>query len=329
MRAQYKTLLLWVVLIVLMVGFYRLFQTSPDQVPLLDWTALEEAVELDGVERVDVVVEGAEARGTVRLRDGTRFRTGPQPLGRFTSLQTRGAAVVFKEKAENDVWAGMLTQFIPILLLFLFFVFFMRQYAGKKGTDLLKFEPVPVANVPAVTLRGLDAARQHLSEAARAAQAGTPGPRRVLLTGAPGTGKTSLLKATAHDAKLPLLALPGSEFVEVFVGVGAARIRRVFEVATASQPCLVAIDDVDAFATRRALPDQKGLVDERAATLLELNNRLEGLTPLPPRVLFLATTSRPELLDEAFLRRFDLRLTLLDGGEATIEPITSTRSAPS
>jgi cell division protease FtsH len=302
------------------VGFYTFFRSAPEPA-LLDWTALEEAVELDGVERVDVSVEGGDARGTVLMRDGTRFRTGKQPLGRFTSLQTRGAAVVFKEQRTDLFWA-ITTQFLPILVLFLFFLFFMRNYVGKKGTDPLRFEPTPIANAQPVTLRGLEAARQKLLEAAQAAQAGTAGPRRVLVTGAPGTGKTSLLKATAQDAKLPLFALPGSQFVEVFVGVGAARMRKVFEVATASQPCVVAIDDVDAFATRRVLPDEKGLVDERATTLLELNNRLEGLTPLPPRVLFLATTSRPELLDEAFLRRFDLRVTLLEGGEAKVEAVT-------
>lgn len=325
MRPQYKTLLLWLVLMFLFVGAYAFFQTTPGDEPLLNWTALEEAVELDGVERVEVLVDGPEALGTVRMRDGTRFRTGTQPLGRFTSLQTRGAAVLFREKESRSLWS-LLAQWVPTVLLFVFLAFFMRSAGGMQGTQALGFEPTPTPNAQPVALRGLDAAKLKLLEAARAAQAGAPGPRRVLITGAPGSGKTSILKATAFDARLPLFALPGSEFV--FVGTGAARVRKVFDVATASQPCLVAIDDVDAFATRRALPDQKGLVDERAATLLELNNRLEGLTPLPPKVLFLATTSRPELLDEAFLRRFDLRLTLLESGEATVE-VTSPRSAPS
>jgi cell division protease FtsH len=129
-----------------------------------------------------------------------------------------------------------------------------------------------------------------------------------------------LLKAVAHEAGVPMLAVQGSIFVEVFVGVGASRIRKVFEVAAAAQPCLIALDDLDAFATKRAGQDGRGLVDERAATLLELNNRLDGLTPMPPKVLFIATTSRPDLLDEALVRRFDVRVTLLPGGTSTVEP---------
>lgn len=316
MRSQYKTLVLWVFLMVGFVAVYRLAGDPPPTSPI-SWTGLEEAAELDGVERVDVTIRNGEATGLVRMRDGGRFTTGAQPMGRFSSLQTRGVAVFFKQD-DFSLWS-VLAQWVPMVLLLVFFLYFMRAFASKKGTDVLKFEPLVAVVAQPVALRGLASAKEKLVSAAKAAQAGTPGPRRVLITGAPGTGKTSLLKAVAHETQVPLLALPGSEFVEIFVGVGAARVRKVFETATASQPCIVAIDDVDAFATPRALPDQKGLVDERAATLLELNNRLEGLTPMPPKVLFLATTSRPELLDEALARRFDLTLTLLANGECTID----------
>jgi cell division protease FtsH len=154
-------------------------------------------------------------------------------------------------------------------------------------------------------------AKERLLAALEALRNGTPGPRRILIVGPSGSGKSALVRWLATRG-LPVFAVPGSQFVEVFVGNGAARVRKLFKVAAEKQPCVVAIDDFDAFATRRVIPDTKGLVDERGATMLEFAGALDGLRQLPPRVLVIATTSRADVLDEAVVRpgRFDLRLEL-------------------
>jgi len=139
--------------------------------------------------------------------------------------------------------------------------------------------------------------------------------------GPPGSGKTQLARAAAVDSGAPLLALAGSRFVEMFVGVGTSRIRKCFELAATLPFGVFVIDDVDAFGTLRVIADKEGRHDERGATLLELNNQLDGLTPLPKGLVFIATTSRLDLLDPSLTRpgRFDLRITLGGDGTALIE----------
>ncbi len=319
MRPFAKTLVLWVVLIFVFFGLYKFFQAADPVSGHLEWSAFQESAALGAVEHVQVRVEQGVGSGRAHFKDGRIFTVDQRPVADFAALEAEGVAVTFSTKEPAS---GSLAQFVTLAILLLFFLGFMRRLRRQQqGPDVLRFEPAAARVEQPVTLRGLTRERELLQATARGVASGNPAVRRVLIVGPPGTGKTSLLKAVAHDAGLPLLALPGSEFVEVFVGVGAARIRKVFEIATASQPCIVAIDDVDAFATRRAIPDTKGLVDERAATLLELANRLDGLTPLPPKVLFIATTSRPDLIDEALTRpgRFDLTITLSATSESTID----------
>lgn len=306
-----KTLVLWVVLIVAFVAIYNVMAANPE--PRLDWATVQDHVQEGRVERLSVTVREGQGDAVVVLNDGHATRVESRPLADFTALQAKGVMVVFTEAPTNSLFS-LLATWLPIVVIFLFFVFFMRrlQGQGKNAQDILKFEPTPTAVTGPVTLQGLTEARAALKAAAEAARTGAPGPRRVLITGPSGSGKTALLRALAVDTGLPFFAFSGAQFVEVFVGTGAARIRKLFEAAAAAQPCLVALDDIDAFASRRVLPDTEGRIDERATTLLELANRLDGLTPFPPKVLFLCTSSRPDLLDEALTRpgRTDLRLDL-------------------
>lgn len=319
MSGPMKTLVLWVVLIIVFVGSYSAFTTERDETTgHLSWAAFQESVDTNSISRVEIRAEHGIGFARAFSSDGV-FTVDARPIDDFGGLESAGVTVSFSA-GESYSFFRTFAVYLPwgFLLLFAIAVYGSTRH---QRPDILRFEPATARVEGPVVLRGLTRERELLLSAARGVAAGNPALRRVLLMGPPGTGKTALLKAVAHDAGLPLLALPGSAFVEVFVGVGAARIRKVFDVATASQPCIVAIDDVDAFATRRTTPDTKGLVDERAATLLELANRLDGLSPLPPKVLFIATTSRPELLDEALTRpgRFDLTITLTAVGESTID----------
>jgi cell division protease FtsH len=261
------------------------------------------------------------------MADGKRVTTGSHPLRDFVSLEGRGAPVVYA--GTTGGWSWIVSTWLPFLLLLGVAVYFVRLLKGKTTTDPLKLEFTPERVSGPIELRGLADARARLKQAAEAASDGRPGPRRILISGPPGTGKTRLLRAAAADAALPIFANAGSQFVEVYVGVGAARIRKLFAKAAETQPCIVAIDDVDAFATKRVLPENEGRVDERGSTMLELCNRLDGLAPVPPKVLFIATTSRPDLLDPAIVRpgRFDLAIRLQADGTSTVEDLAPAASA--
>ena len=320
MRSSFRTIGLWFVLIVLFVAFYNFFSHGEDSVLEVTWSAFLQKVDENKVGRVSV--NGTRYRG-VFTDTNERFRTTGPPADSSVVQKLRDGNVDMTFEAEQpaNLWMTIAGQWLPVTLIFVFFIYFFRGARSKGATDPLKLEFVPERINETIGLTGLKTARSELQKAADAARAGQPGPRRILITGPTGTGKTRLLRAAAADARLPLFAQPGSQFIEVFVGVGAARIRKLFEAAAKAQPCLVAIDDVDAFATRRAPPANDGRVDERAGTMLELNNRLDGLSALPPKVLFIATTSRADLLDEAFVRpgRFDLEIRLEPGGTCAIE----------
>jgi cell division protease FtsH len=257
------------------------------------------------------------------MKTGHAVPTERRPVADFAALQRDDGTPVVFPSSGGSIWTTIAAQWLPMVVLFLFFVFFMRRLrGGNNSVKQLEFAPAAVAVHGPVSLRGLSEAREALTRAAQAIRAGTASPtiRRVLISGPPGSGKTQLVRAIAADSGLPLMALSGSAFVEIFVGVGASRVRKAFEEA-AKVPCVFLIDDVDAFAVKRTLPQGTGVTDERGATLLELTNRLDGATPFPTGVLFVCTTSRFDLLDEALCRagRIDLHLELRpDGTSATV-----------
>lgn len=322
-RNSYRTIGLWVILICLFVAFYQIFSGPREPTITLTWQTVQQLVEEKKVAEVSVRLENGRGVGYGWLDDGRRFSTDSRSVREFAELEQQGVSVVYAEQSAS-LWTTILTGWLPIVVGFLLFLFVVRQLKGKLTTNLLDFKVDAQRITGPVKLEGLTEARARLKAAAEAARSGATGPRRILITGAPGTGKTTLLKAVAADTGMPLLACGGSAFIEVFVGVGAARMRALFKRAAESAPCIVAIDDLDAFATRRIAADPKGgVVDERATTMLELAGQLDGLGAIPPKVLFLATTSRPDVLDEAIVRpgRFDLKIALLPGGECTIEEL--------
>lgn len=312
MKQSHKTLLLWLVLIALFIAIYAIFQQPAD--PLRSFEELAGDADEGLLAAVRVVPHDDQASADVTMVSGHRYRT--TQVGVPLLIDTLTAARVPYTIAAPSATIGWTTivTWIPALVVILIFVLWMRALRGKSGTnvDALRgsdLAPLEVKDAPAI--EGLDDARGRLSAAAAAVRNGQPGPRRILLSGPPGSGKTALLRWLARDSTLPLYAVTGSWFSEIFVGIGAARMRTLFKAA-AARPSIAAIEDVDAFGVLRVLSDEKNHPDELRSTLIELCNHLDGLTPFPASVLFIATSNRRDLLDPALVRpgRFDLEIEL-------------------
>ena len=230
------------------------------------------------------------------------------------------------EKDDGGAWSGLFTiiiSFLPLLLLVGFFVFIMRrtQSVGGQAIDFGKsharlFSGSKVA-VSFADVAGVDEAKEELAEVveflknpAKFAALGAKIPKGVLLLGPPGTGKTLLARAVAGEAGVPFLSISGSEFVEMFVGVGASRVRDLFDQAKKSAPCIVFLDEIDAVGRQRGA-GLGGSHDEREQTLNQILVEMDGFEP-GTNVIVLAATNRPDILDPALIRpgRFDRKVIL-------------------
>lgn len=296
-----KTLALWVLLILVFVALYELFAVPRDRASFGEFLSLAEAGKVATV-RVDVR-EGLGS-GVAQLRDGTRLEVEDWPAAGYADASLHGVDVRFR-----DVGGAWWMTLVPMGVLILLFVFFLRAMKNPQTVKSLDLEHV-FAPVKGVTSDRRPDLRRTLAEALRAARDGKPGPRRILVKGAPGTGKTRLVQSALAEAGVPAVTWTGSNFVQLFVGVGADRIRKLFTAASAHPGVAIVVEDVDAFAMTRVKPDTDGRVFETTQTLLELLNQLDGPKPLAQGTVFIATTNRPDLLDPAFVREGRLDLTL-------------------
>src|SRR5690606_35611478 len=275
--------------------FRRLVADTSWNITAVTLTRVAEGYELKG-ERRPTVEEQAASRG---LGDGearpVRFRTmlpdvdGPvnEILAR---LEARGVAVKFVQATR---WFALLTTFLPLLLIILFFWFMMARQSGQMGGprglfSFGKIKPrVSDENRPKVTFKdvsGADEAKQELHEIidflkdpGKFSRLGGRIPKGVLLLGPPGTGKTLLAKAVAGEADVPFFSMSGSDFVEMFVGVGASRVRDLFEQSKKNAPCIIFIDEIDAVGRQRGA-GLGGGHDEREQTLNQLLVEMDGFT---------------------------------------------------
>ncbi len=319
----------WIVLIILLViGSRYLFSGSNDAANLVGLNRVADAVREGEVE--SIVVQGDSV--TVTLDDAKRLYTRKEEGESL--MDTLGALGVSQEQLEKlpikvesapntGAVFSWLMMLLPMLLIFGFFIFIMRQAGGGGQNRAMQFgrsraRKMEGADRPTVTfgdVAGSEEAKQELAEVVeflkepqKFAALGARIPKGVLMVGAPGTGKTLLAKAVAGEAGVPFFASSGSEFVEMFVGVGASRVRDLFEQAKKNSPCIIFIDEIDAVGRHRGA-GLGGGNDEREQTLNQILVEMDGFDT-DTNVVIVAATNRPDILDPALLRpgRFDRKV---------------------
>jgi cell division protease FtsH len=310
--------------VLVLLGLQILFQgeSAVERVP---YSTFEERLEAGVVD--EITVGSNEIRGTyTSAQDGkTGFVTQRVPPDLMERLEGTGVTVT---GAIEETWlTNLLSWVLPVLLFFGLWWFVFRRMIERQGGGGLMSVGRSKAKVYVETdtkvtfedVAGVDEAKQELSEVIdflsdpeTHGRLGARVPKGILLVGPPGTGKTLLARAVAGEAGVPFYSISGSEFVEMFVGVGAARVRDLFEQARKAAPAIIFIDELDALGRARGASGQVGSHDEREQTLNQLLNELDGFDPTVGVVL-LAATNRPEILDPALLRagRFD-RQVLVD-----------------
>ena len=320
MNSTLKSLVFWMVLVVVAVGVWNFsskFQSPSKPVPFSDFMT---DVETGKVEKVTIT--GQEIIGTFRADNKETFHTyaPAQYEGLANKLIAQGILVTAKEPTQSP-WAQLLYSWAPILLLIGFWIFFMRQMqsGGNKalsfGKSKAKLSSSSQKKVTFKDVAGVDEAKEELQEIIeflkepqKFQKLGGRIPKGVLLMGPPGTGKTLLARAVAGEANVPFFSISGSDFVEMFVGVGASRVRDLFEQGKKNAPCIVFIDEIDAVGRHRGA-GLGGGHDEREQTLNQLLVEMDGFES-NEGVILVAATNRPDVLDPALLRpgRFDRRI---------------------
>lgn len=235
-------------------------------------------------------------------------------------LVARGVEVDVKAQANDNVWAGVLSNFVVPLILFGLFIFMIRNIGGGGAMSFGKSRAKLMTkniNIGFDDVAGIEESKQELEEVVdflknseKYTALGAKIPKGVMLVGPPGCGKTLLAKAVAGEAGVPFFSISGSDFVEMFVGVGASRVRDLFEQAKKNSPCIVFIDEIDAVGRQRSGMSGGGN-DEREQTLNQLLVEMDGFQP-NSGIIVMAATNRPDVLDKALLRpgRFDRKVTI-------------------
>ncbi|MFJ6562489.1 ATP-dependent zinc metalloprotease FtsH [Streptomyces sp. NPDC091412] len=318
----------WWILMTLVIVLLLSRARSGPHTTSLPYTDFVGKVGASQVQMVDINDKGAVS-GT--LKDGTKFTTQiPTALGTGAQLQQQMTSHHVRIEASQSsgggsAWLSVLLTFLPFLLLIGFFVWMGRRAAGSVtgGLSAIGRSRAKIIEAERPTtgfndIAGYDGVKQEISEVvdflrnpARYTAAGAKGPRGVIMVGPPGTGKTLFARAVAGEADVPFLSMTGSAFVEMFVGVGASRVRDLFDEARKRAPSIIFIDEIDALGSRRADGARLGGNDEREQTLNQLLAEMDGFDQ-SSGIVVLAATNRPDALDPALLRpgRFDRQVTV-------------------
>jgi cell division protease FtsH len=318
MNANLRNFALWVIIVLLLLALFTLFQNPGQRASSQDISFSQLLTEVDAGKVRDVLIQGPDIHGT--FTDGRTFQTyAPSDPTLVQRLYGKGVAITARPQGDSVPWfVSLLVSWLPFIALIGVWIFLSRQMQGAGGKALgfgksrAKLLTEAHGRVTFEDVAGVDEAKSDLQEIVEFLR--DPGkfqrlggriPRGVLLVGPPGTGKTLLARAIAGEANVPFFTISGSDFVEMFVGVGASRVRDMFEQAKKNAPCIIFIDEIDAVGRHRGA-GLGGGNDEREQTLNQLLVEMDGFEA-NEGIILIAATNRPDVLDPALLRpgRFD------------------------
>src|SRR5262244_616871 len=318
MNANLRNFALWVIIVLLLLALFTLFQNPNTRSSSQDISFSQLLTEVDQGRVRDVVIQGPEIHGT--FNNGTSFQTyAPNDPNLVKRLYDAKVQITAKPPGDNVPWfVSLLVSWLPFIALIGVWIFLSRQMQGGAGKAMgfgksrAKMLTEAHGRVTFEDVAGVDEAKQELEEIVeylkdpqKFQRLGGKIPKGVLLVGPPGTGKTLLARAIAGEAHVPFFTISGSDFVEMFVGVGASRVRDMFEQAKKNAPCIIFIDEIDAVGRHRGA-GLGGGNDEREQTLNQLLVEMDGFEA-NEGIILIAATNRPDVLDPALLRpgRFD------------------------
>ncbi|BBP01829.1 ATP-dependent zinc metalloprotease FtsH [Sulfuriferula nivalis] len=316
MNNMFKNIAIWLVVALVMMTVFNQFGSHQAAQAQMDYSQFVDEVKQGQIAKV--VIENHVIKGI--KNDGKRFSTyAPSDPWMVSDLLKNGVAIEAKPEEEPSFLTQIFISWFPMLLLIGVWVFFMRQMQGggkggafSFGKSKAKMMDESTNQITFADVAGCDEAKEEVSELvdflrdpSKFQKLGGRVPRGVLMAGSPGTGKTLLAKAIAGEAKVPFFSISGSDFVEMFVGVGASRVRDMFDQAKKHAPCIIFIDEIDAVGRQRGA-GMGGGNDEREQTLNQLLVEMDGFEGASG-VIVIAATNRPDVLDPALLRpgRFD------------------------
>ncbi|HUT84628.1 MAG TPA: ATP-dependent zinc metalloprotease FtsH [Thermodesulfobacteriota bacterium] len=318
MNPFYKNLGLWLLISLTMILVFNLFNQPKSKIEKVDYSDFRSSLESGSLK--EVIIQGKNISG--KYTNGKEFKSyAPDDPDLVRALREKGVKLSAKPEDQSPWYMTILISWFPMIILIAVWIFFMRQVqvgGGKAmsfGKSRAKLLTKDEQKITFEDVAGVDEAKGELEEIIaflkepkKFTQLGGKIPKGVLLVGAPGTGKTLLAKAIAGEADVPFFSISGSDFVEMFVGVGASRVRDLFIQGKKHAPCIIFIDEIDAVGRHRGA-GLGGGHDEREQTLNQLLVEMDGFLT-NEGVILIAATNRPDVLDPALLRpgRFDRRV---------------------
>jgi len=318
MNVNFRNFAIWLVILFMLMGLFQVFQSSTRSISVSDKSYSQFVTDVDSGKVTSVTITDNVVSGT--LTDGTRFETVlPAGADYISRLEDRGVQITARAPESSPFWSILLSSWLPFIVIIGVWFFFIRQMQGGGrggamgfGKSRAKLLTEAQGKITFEDVAGVDEAKQDLEEIVeflrdpgKFQRLGGKIPRGVLLVGPPGTGKTLIARAVAGEANVPFFTISGSDFVEMFVGVGASRVRDMFEQAKKNAPCIIFIDEIDAVGRHRGA-GLGGGNDEREQTLNQLLVEMDGFEA-NEGIILIAATNRPDVLDPALLRpgRFD------------------------